>query len=252
MLATLLWPDVLEASARQSLSQALSNVRKVLKDATATNPILIASRKGVQLNSEASISSDVAMLRSVGVGNRKSPAALPDIVELYGGPFLEGFTLASGEGFEEWLLLQRESLQREAIEALDKHIEHSLKADDPAEAIRAARRQLELDPWREESHRFLMRACALNGQRGDAIAQYEKCRKALAEELRIEPSAATQRLLEDIRAGKIMPMATVRDIAAPTIQPGAQRQTNPARPHIVGLPHALTPFIGRARSREPD
>ena len=253
-LAGLLWPDVMEASARQSLSQALSNMRKVLKEKDAEHPFFIATREGVQLSPDASITSDVAALREALTRNN---TATTDIAALYGGPFLEGFTLLNAEGFEEWVLLQREALQREAIEVLDKHIAQNMASGNLAEVIAAARRQLELDPWREESHRDLMRAFALNGQRGDAIAQYEKCRKALAEALRIEPSMTTKLLLEEIRAGKIGPTDDGATAAAPLTrsQPAptpAQPQARPparppARPTIAGLPNALTPFIGRAR-----
>jgi len=251
----LLWPDVIEASARQSLSQALSNMRKVLKDRDAEQPFFIITREGVQRNPDASLTTDVAELRLALHGHSKGTQLQPasNITTLYGGAFLEGFTLVNAEGFEEWGLLQRESLQREAIEAFDQFIHQRLTAGDLGAAIQAARRQLELDPWREESHRHLMLAYALNGQRGDAIAQYEKCRKALAEELRIEPSQATKRLLEDIRAGKITAVESGRAVAsaASPSQPAPARPPPkpqaPQRPTLVGLPHALTPFIGRAR-----
>ena len=46
-----------------------------------------------------------------------------------------------------------------------------------------ARRQLALEPWSESGHQALMLALALAGQRGAALAQYESCRRLLAEEL---------------------------------------------------------------------
>ena len=41
---------------------------------------------------------------------------------------------------------------------------------DPAR--RAVARQLELEPWCEETHRTMMRLLALNGQRSAALQQY--------------------------------------------------------------------------------
>jgi adenylate cyclase len=48
-----------------------------------------------------------------------------------------------------------------------------------------------------------MRALALSGQRSAALAQYETCRRLLAEELGVEPGAETTRLYEQIRDGKL-------------------------------------------------
>ena len=44
-----------------------------------------------------------------------------------------------------------------------------------------ARRQVELEPWLEEAHRQLMRITALTGQRSAALAQYETCKRLLAD-----------------------------------------------------------------------
>ena len=64
-----------------------------------------------------------------------------------------------------------------------------------------ARRCLQLEPWDEQAHRQVMQALALQGQRSAALAQYEACRKALAEELGVEPEPETTRLYQGIRAG---------------------------------------------------
>ena len=66
-----------------------------------------------------------------------------------------------------------------------------------------ARRQLELEPWREEAHRQLMRVLAASGQRSAALAQYNQCRKTLADELGVEPDAETVALYEQIRSRQI-------------------------------------------------
>ena len=68
-------------------------------------------------------------------------------------------------------------------------------------ALRHAWRQLALDPWREESHQQVMRLLARCGRRSEALAQYEACRRVLAQELGVEPGAETTRLYEQIRDG---------------------------------------------------
>jgi DNA-binding SARP family transcriptional activator len=48
-----------------------------------------------------------------------------------------------------------------------------------------------------------MRLQARGGQRGAALAQYETCRQALAEELGVEPGPETIALYERIRDGDL-------------------------------------------------
>ncbi len=48
-----------------------------------------------------------------------------------------------------------------------------------------------------------MRLLALSGRRSEALAQYQTCRRLLAEELGIEPSQETMQLYEQIRDGKL-------------------------------------------------
>ena len=97
------------------------------------------------------------------------------------------------------------------------------------QALGFARRQVELAPWDEEGHREIMRLLAFSGQRGAALAQYEACRRALADELDAEPSAETVALYDQIRAGEL-----VKSVGRPEAPPP---------PH--NLPAFLTPLIGR-------
>ena len=80
---------------------------------------------------------------------------------------------------------------------------------------------MELDNLREESHRSLMRLLALNGQRSDALAQYEACQRMLAEEFGVDPASETVDLYTQIRAGALRRKANakrkeaVREAATP-------------------------------------
>ncbi|MFB0534285.1 MAG: AAA family ATPase, partial [Anaerolineae bacterium] len=71
------------------------------------------------------------------------------------------------------------------------------------QAQSCAWRQVELEPWDEAAHQQLMRTLALSGQRSAALAQYETCRRLLAEELGVEPGKETTRLYEQIRDGEL-------------------------------------------------
>jgi predicted ATPase len=79
---------------------------------------------------------------------------------------------------------------------------------------------LQLEPWQESAHQQLMLALARRGDYTAALAQYETCRRLLAEELGVKPMPETTRLYERIRAARDLPY----------------------RHHLPSQP---TPFIGR-------
>src|SRR5262249_51197269 len=147
---------------------------------------------------------------------------------LYHGPFLEHFFLADSAAFEEWTLVRRETLHRRALEALAHLAGYYEQRGDYEVARQHAARQLELDPWREEAHRQVMRVLALSGERSAALAQYEACRRTLTAELGVEPSAETTLLYRQIQRDEVK------------AEPAA---LEPAR--LNNLPTSLTPFIGR-------
>ena len=62
-----------------------------------------------------------------------------------------------------------------------------------------AHRQLELEAWDEATHRRLIRLLARTDRRGQALLQYEACRRVLHEELDVAPSHETTALYERIR-----------------------------------------------------
>jgi len=56
----------------------------------------------------------------------------------------------------------------------------------------------------EEAHRERMRLLARLGRRSEALAQFDVCKRVLAEELGVEPAAETVRLYQRIREGSLL------------------------------------------------
>ncbi len=106
---------------------------------------------------------------------------------MYHGELLAGFGLADAPAFEEWLLVRRETLHQQALTALHTLATACEQRGDHQQAHLYARRLLALDPWREESHRQLMRILARLGLHSEALAQYDTCRRLLRQELGSEP-----------------------------------------------------------------
>jgi len=210
-LAALLWPDQPDTKARHNLRQALSNLRQVLGDTDADVPLLEIARTTVQLDPQGDYWLDLAAFNAhVSASERHSHPRLercaPCIEQLeqaaalYRGSFLEGLFVEDSVPFEEWATLQRERVHRLALEALYHLSRYHERRRDYVRARRYARRQVEMEPWREEAHQQLMRTLARSGQRSAALAQYEICRRTLVDELGVEPSAETQTLYQRIRA----------------------------------------------------
>src|SRR5262245_8124948 len=121
------------------------------------------------------------------------------------------------------MLLKREWLRREALQALSALTIYQERHGNYAQAQVYAWRQVELDPAREVAHQQLMRVLALSGRRSEALAQFESCRRLLAEELGVEPSDETVALVEQIRTGAFPnKQQSIRRTALGSITPPAQ------------------------------
>jgi predicted ATPase/DNA-binding SARP family transcriptional activator/DNA-binding XRE family transcriptional regulator len=232
-LAQLLWPEQPDATARDNLRVALHRLRRALPSS-----FLTVSRETVQLTAEDDIWLDVAEFQALLATCRQHAhprlhtcaeciVRLDQAVALYRGEFLFAPLLADNPAFEEWLLVRREELAGQLREALAALAASHEQVGNYVALCQIARRQLQLDPWNEPAHRQLMQGLALAGDRTAALAQYETCRRILAQELGTEPEAETRALAEGIRAGE-----------------AAQWHLS-GRAQAAHLPTHLTPFIGR-------
>lgn len=202
-LAGLLWPDWPGRAARKNLRTALSNLRRAIGDHRATAPFLLITRNTIEFNTASDHWLDVSAFTASVEADPPVVPQLEEALALYRGSFLEGFFLEDAIAFDDWSSLVRERLRRQALGALHHLAGHYERRGDSEQAQAYARRQVELEPWREEAHRQLMRLLALSGQRGAALAQYKTCRQLLAEELGVEPEQETKRLYEQIRDGEL-------------------------------------------------
>jgi DNA-binding SARP family transcriptional activator len=213
-----LWGDVPEAEARGSLRTALTNLRKLV------GPHLDINGETLSFNRHSSYWLDVELfqtaLATAGLLPHKSSkgqtaevlkpsevflAPLHQVVELYRGDFLEGFVVREALNFEEWLFSQRERLRQQVTQALLNLAKEHMARGEYAAGLDYTGRLLALESWREEGHRQMMLLLAKSGQRSAALAQYETCRRNLAEALDVEPSAETQTLYARLKAAAAPP-----------------------------------------------
>jgi DNA-binding SARP family transcriptional activator len=132
-------------------------------------------------------------------GSGQVSSRLPVIeaaIDSYAGPFLDGEDA-------DWILEERERLHSLYVRAASELVSIYGLADRHEEAIATARRVIVADPFRESTFRKLAILLVLNGQRGDALRQYERWSAMFRRELGIEPMPKTLRLAEEIRSGRI-------------------------------------------------
>ena len=208
VLADLLWDDASQSQAAGNLRVLLNSLRRRL------SPFLCIERYSLGFNFDSHFVFDVREFEQ-----HVRARQLERAVELYCGDFLAGFNINDSRRFEEWVLLERERLQRLAVDALDELIDADLRARRYRSGIDHAAHLLRIDPLREDTHRRLMLLYARTHQRHAALLQFQTCRKILRAELEVEPAPETIKLAERLKASENL------------------------RP--APLPIELTPFIGR-------
>ena len=209
-LATLLWGETSQDHSRYNLRRALWHLREALSSLElAPDECLATEDLRVWVPSTAPCWVDSREFETVIRGTfhhlptEFSPASqgvrrLREIIELYRGPFLAGFSLSQAPGFEEWVLLERERLFQLLLRAHSGLIQSFIAWGERDQAIGVCRRLLAVDPLQEDTHRLLMRLYWDTGRRSQALRQYHACREFLSQQLGVEPVAETRDLYERI------------------------------------------------------
>ncbi len=213
-LAEMLWPNQPSPDGRLNLRQTLHRLRDYLDEARTRDPCLLITPLDAQFNCKSGCWLDVAEFKRLlsacqdhhptGTGLcEECLGYLQTALDLYKGDLMTGFSLPNCPHFDWWMLAKVEEYHRQAMYILDWLVLLYEQIGDYSRASQYAQHAIELEPWRERSHRQKMRALALGGNPGAAIRQYETCRQILSTEMGIEPSAKTKNLVEQIRQGSM-------------------------------------------------
>lgn len=208
-LAALLWESSPASTWRGNLRRTLSDLRRALEAPTGLE-LFAAGKNSLRFLPAGRI--DALRFRQTPQRCSANPACqqcpsciaeLEEAVALYRGDFLAGLDLPDCPDFEDWLLLQRESLRCHALALLEHLSNHFEQHGELQRALPHARRLVELDPWQESGQQRLMRLLSRNGQSAAALAQYESFRNQLWKELGVHPSRECQALQQRISRGEL-------------------------------------------------
>ena len=112
----------------------------------------------------------------------------------YAGDFLPGFHVESAPAFEEWIASQRAAARIFALETTESLAREAAGAERARDAVRWARRAVEIAPDEERVVRLLMELLAASGDRTAALDAYRSLKSRLAAEYGDTPSARTDAL----------------------------------------------------------
>jgi len=228
-LYALLWPDADVERARNSLRQAVHQIRRALGQDT------IAGRGDDEIALSPRVECD-----AVEFARRVAAHDLAGALALYRGDLLASFHAGDAPGFEEWLEAERGRLRALACGAAWTLSQEREGAGAGGEAAVWARWAASREPLDEVAQQRLIATLDRLGDRSGALRAYEEFAGRLRAEFEAEPAAETQALIAGVRA-RSMPLAPATR-HGPAVPPDADRGAEPWR----GAPAAAAPRRSRA------
>ncbi|MER8582939.1 adenylate cyclase [Mesorhizobium sp. M1423] len=196
-LSEAFWPGRSNGQARNSLRQALVDIRRTFPASSDATVYIDGDQETIALIAgpdEADISifdrkleegrtTDLAFAADIYRGELLAGQAIPDELDEWFGPYLSRY-------------------QRKALQLVDR-LSLALPAPGSAEETACeglAERLLASDPTAEAAHRALIRIHAHRGHENAALRQFELCRAALKKHLDAEPEEQTSSLAASLQS----------------------------------------------------
>lgn len=190
-LIALLWPDTDPAEARRHLSQSVYLLRKGLgEDAIATHG------ESVELNTDV-------VWTDVGAFHEALREGEPErAIDLYAGPFLDGFYVRDAPDFEEWSEAERRSLADTYATSVETVARAAAGDGDHIKAADLWRRLVSHDPYNSRAVLALMGSLVESGDPGNALVVAEEHAECMRRDLGVGVPAEVDVLVGRIREGQ--------------------------------------------------
>ncbi|HYO47767.1 MAG TPA: tetratricopeptide repeat protein [Gemmatimonadota bacterium] len=188
-LLALFWPELPEKRARNALNKTLHFLRSHLGDEV----VLSQGSADVGLDPGSVWTDAVAFEEGLEDGQ------LGDALELYGGPFLDGFHVSEAAEFGHWIDRQREHLEVRYAAALQEMALRAAKRGDPNASVELWRKLVDRDPSNSRAVIGLMEALESIGERGAALHQAEEHAELLRDEFDAEPDVEVEAFANQLR-----------------------------------------------------
>ena len=186
-VAGMLWPETTAIRASANLRSSLWRAHRSCSFLIAASSQQLALAVGVVVDVRAAVACAQRLLdrsahcedEDLGASARADLSAdlLPDWYD------------------DDWVVAEREQFHQLRLHALETMCERLTAAGRYGEAVDAGLAAVRAEPLRESAHQALVKAHLAEGNRLEAVRQYERCRCLLLDELGLEPSTALRTLL---------------------------------------------------------
>lgn len=195
-LIAYLWPDADSERGRHLLSDSVYRINQELGSETI-------SAVGDELRLDClAVGCDVLEFE-----NAVTERALKRAVELYAGPFLDGFFLSECVELERWIEQERDRLAREYLAVLEALGDAASAAGDRDAAVVWWRRAATQDPYSSRIALRLMQALAAAGNRPGALQHAQLHAALVRSDFGTEPDTELAAYAERLKRGVDQPSA---------------------------------------------
>jgi DNA-binding SARP family transcriptional activator len=189
-IGAVLWPDYSPGRLKVNFQKTIYRLRRAL-----VQDVIVYDEETQQYRfyRDLDYTYDVELFRMyllearTAAGPAERASAYRHALDLYRGAYL-----ASEEDL--WIWPERETLAEAYREAALELAELEIQEGAYMHVLAICRRLLNEDPCLEEAHRIAMRAYAGRGNMAGVVRQFNRCRQALQEEIRVVPSQRTVEL----------------------------------------------------------
>lgn len=197
LLSETFWPGRSSEQARNSLRQALVDIRRSFPAGGNATVYIDGDQETVALIADPE-ETDVSIFdRKLELGRTADLALAAD---LYRGDVLAGEVIP--DELDQWFGSYRRTYHRKALQLVERLsialLEPGSGEESACEGL--AERLLALDPTLEAAHRALMRIHFLRGHENAALRQFDACRTQLKKHLDAEPEAETSTLAASLQS----------------------------------------------------
>lgn len=210
-IADLLWGERLPRDWRRALEAYVSVLRSSL--GSPARKIIVTEPNAYRLALDGVTLDAKRFDHLVGRASAETgparAALLDEAVALARGELL------ADEPYTAWALPFRDLYRERFLTALLEAAEAHVATGSPERALVHLERVVADQPSRERAYRVAMAAHVAQGEKGLALLDYDRCRKALREELGADPSPETERFYLDV--------LNEEPLSAPTRAPDRER-----------------------------
>ena len=201
LLIDTFWADSELDAIEKNFHPTISHIRKALNSRQTFKQNFLVFRDGAyQLNPELSYSIDTEEFENLILGAEKAKrendaetfrANFEAAHQLYRGEFMAGV-------YDDWAEERRAYYSEQILRVLNGLAKLSFKEKEWSKALKFSNEILQIDPYREDVHRLIMKIYAAQGKTAKVKEQFETLQELLKKELGVLPAAETRKIFQEL------------------------------------------------------